>query len=203
MDLRPDAKVMCRIASGDRGSSGEGLKLMIDEDRKYAIGVPAVLLSEPKLSPGHRSSVRAKWVQLGSLFVIVVAGVALLAQGFCGVQEVTTMRSPSVVASWNLENALLSCLTSQVTEVVPPNFSASVLVPINETDPQVFDQLTRAVAPVRRLAPRGRHVITLRLQRVRRHRGCLGVVVKARWPNHSVHRGSASLVSSARLPPSG
>ena len=173
---------------------------MIDDDFGHGMGMPAQ--DEPEASAGDQSPLRSKWVHLGTLFVVVVAGVALLAQGLFGAQEVSAASSPSTIASWELQNALLSCLTRQVTEVVPPNYSVSVVTEISETDPKVFDQLTRAVAPVRRIAPRGRDVIDLRLVRVRRPRGCLGVVVRARWPNRSVHFGSASLVGPGRLPSS-
>jgi hypothetical protein len=174
---------------------------MSDDDRAGSTGAPP-LRSEPRASTGNGSPLRETWVQFGCLFIVLVAGVALLAQAASGVEEVAQASSPSTVASWKLDAGFISCLTRQVTQVVPPNFSANVPEEISSYDPQLFDQLTRVVAPIRRLAPRGssRPVVVLRLELVHQPEGCLGVIVKAQWPNGSVHYGTASLVSSGRLP---
>lgn len=95
---------------------------MIDDDFGHGMGMPGPFQDEPEVSAGDQSPPPSKWVHLGTLFVVVVAGVALLAQGLFGAQEVSAASSPSTIASWELQNALLSCLTRQVTEVVPPNY---------------------------------------------------------------------------------
>ncbi len=148
---------------------------------------------------------RAAWRHIGLFLVIAVGGALLLATAGSGLREISSLRSPSNVASWDLEQQVVSCLTGQVERVVPPGDWAyiserSVLADLFAVkDPMVAGQLSSVVA---RYWPRdpGHEHVELRLVQVRRSHGCLGFRVKAVWPDGSVHFGRTSLHSTTPLP---
>ena len=112
--------------------------MVVGEGRDGTISVTSAPPGERRSSGGDHPGHRQRWVEVGSILIVVVAGIALLAQSVNGAQEVTALHDPSNISSWKLDNAFFSCLTGQVTDVVPPGSSVYLPVQISDRDPEVL-----------------------------------------------------------------
>ncbi len=142
------------------------------------------------------SSASSTLVQLvAAALVIVVVVVTVFVELGSGVSETDTLRSSANVADATLNDAYFACLTRQVEGLIPPERPvwASTHSPNGVANAVA---LKKVLAPYAPLSVGSSGLVRLYLINNHHHDGCLGVRVKAVWPDGTVRLGTGSLVTT-------
>jgi hypothetical protein len=146
-----------------------------------------------------RGSPPAKVRRFAALLVLLVVASALLVEISSGISETNYLRSSTNVARWNLDMEYYACLTHQVESLVPKGRPvwASGDTPNGPADAIT---LKKVLAPYAPLELKPGDLVHLFLITAPHDDGCLGMQVRAVWPNGTVRFGAGSLVDTHRLP---
>jgi hypothetical protein len=138
--------------------------------------------------------------RLASVGVPVLVGVAVVWSAVVGIGHSWSTASPASTAAWELDASYYACLAAQVHSVAPTSGEVWVSE-VTPNSPQWYRTLWKVVAETDlTVTTDARGVVDLSLVTAPNGGGCLGVQVRAVYPDGAQRLGTGTLRSTRTLP---